>query len=139
MDFTHGILGLIGFLLFEGSWLISRKKTPEYNGQSITKDRRYVGTILSFGLLTFFAISIIGPSDLSAKMFPISFSNPTLWEASRSIMLGIACLLIYKSPSKFTNAAGSSENGAPRSETVQIGRPISTSFFEFVKHWARGF
>ena len=137
MDVTHGLLGLLGFLLVEFGWLIGRNKSPKFEGKPLYGHKKYLLTIALFGSITTVVVAIIGPSDLSAAIWPPVVSNPTLAEAARSIELGIACLLVYKSPSKF--GASAHELDGPRTETTSVVTADPADFSDFVRAWSRGF
>lgn len=145
MDISHGLLGFLGFLVYEVSWLLSVKKLEHEKAKDLVLDRRYFLLIGLFGFAVIFFVSIIGPGDLSAGLFPPIFSNPNLADAARSIGLGFACLFIYKS-GKHQDTTGkapvfqSPEGGSPgpRAETTRLSPDPSLSFRQFLRFWKTG-
>ena len=130
MNLTLGLFGLLGYLTYEGGFVLRNFRLQTKAGRILIFDYRYYVIISLFGLLSFIVSSLFSVPDLNDTAFPPVWSNPKVFDAIRAFAIGIATVHLYKT-------SGKSLIKGVKTETTSAAKG-DASFRALYEMWRRG-
>ena len=101
MNLTIGMLGMLGFITYEVSFLLSLSRHGSTIDKRAVRNWRYIVLVFVFAMLAFIVTCIFGVPDLAGNLFPVKFDNVTIAAAARAFLVGVASVHLYKTTDKF--------------------------------------